>query len=364
MIMKPAILGGEPIFKETLRLNRPPTKSFMDEILERMKKPLSTAMVTNYENVQKLEKSIAEYIGRKSCVAVSSASTALTLTLAALKIKGDVLIPAFTFPATAHAASWCGLNVVPVDCYKDTFNIDVEDMERKITEKTSCIIPVHVFGNPCNIDEIEDAAKKHDIKVVYDSAHGFGAKYKNKKVGNFGFAEIFSGTPTKTFSTIEGGMVVTDSEELAGKLKSLRNYGMKNDDCEMLGMSARMSELNAVVGLVMLEHMDEGVKRREEIVERYKKAFGKLPGITFQKMTGGTVSANKDFAIVVGHGLASLRNKETALKYNLLQIPVGFLQFGYMCLFSGVGVPALLVDATADTCRYISAHGKRISRQE
>jgi len=306
---KPAILGGRPIFKETLRLNRPPTRSFVKEILEKMEKPLSTAMLTNYENVEKLENSIASYIGRKHCVAISSASTAITLALNAMKIKGDVLVPAFTFPATAHAASWCGLNVIPVDCYRDTFNMSVEDLEGKITGNTGCIIPVHVFGNPCNIDEIENIAKRHDVKVLYDSAHGFGAKYKEKKIGNFGYAEIFSGTPTKTFSTIEGGMVLTDDESLAKKLKISRNYGLYRDDCEALGMSARMSELNAIVGLVMLEHIDEGIERREEIVNMYKDALKSIPGITFQKITPDSVSAHKDFPIVVGDEFGVTRDK-------------------------------------------------------
>jgi len=306
---KPAILGGRPIFKETLRLNRPPTRSFVKEILEKMEKPLSTAMLTNYENVEKLENSIASYIGRKHCVAISSASTAITLALNAMKIKGDVLVPAFTFPATAHAASWCGLNVIPVDCYRDTFNMSVEDLEGKITGNTGCIIPVHVFGNPCNIDEIENIAKRHDVKVLYDSAHGFGAKYKEKKIGNFGYAEIFSGTPTKTFSTIEGGMVLTDDESLAKKLKISRNYGLYRDDCEALGMSARMSELNAIVGLVMLKHIDEGIERREEIVNMYKDALKSIPGITFQKITPDAVSAHKDFPIVVGDEFGVTRDK-------------------------------------------------------
>jgi len=309
MIMKPAILGGEPIFKETLRLNRPPTKSFMNEILERMKQPLSTAMVTNYENVQKLEKAIAGYIGRKNCVTTSSGSIGMTLALKALGIKGDVLVPAFTFSATAHAVAWCGLNIIPVDCYKDTFNMSVEDFESKITSSTECVIPVHVFGNPCNIDEIEDVAKNHNIKVVYDSAHGFGAEYKGKKVGNFGTAEIFSGTPTKTFSTVEGGMIMTDDDNFAEKLRKIRNYGSDHDgDCEIPGMSARMTELNAVVGLVLFEHVEEGKKRREEIVEKYKKGL-KIAGITFQKITADSVSAYKDFAIVVGDEFGITRDQ-------------------------------------------------------
>jgi len=307
---KPAILGGKPMFSETLRLTQPPTKSFMEEILEKMKKPLSTAMVTNYENVAKLEKTIAGYIGRKNCIAVSSASIGLTLVLKAMEIKGDVIVPAFTFSATAHAVSWCGLNIIPVDCYKDTFNMSVEDLESKITDNTECMVPVHVFGNPCNIDEIETVAKKHSIKVVYDSAHGFGAEYKSKKIGNFGDAEIFSGTPTKTFTTVEGGMIMTDDDAFAERLRKIRNYGADhNGDCEMPGMSARMTELNAVVGLVMFEHVEEGKKRREEIVERYKKGLGKILGITFQKITAGAVSAHKDFPIVVGKEFGITRDQ-------------------------------------------------------
>jgi len=310
MIMKPAMLGGEPIFKETLRLNRPPTKSFMDEILERMKQPLSTAMVTNFENVQKLEKVIAGYIGRKNCVTTSSGSIGMSLALKALGIKGDVLVPAFTFSATAHAVSWCGLNIIPVDCYKDTFNMSVEDFENKITENTECVMPVHVFGNPCNIDEIEAVARKHGIKVVYDSAHGFGAEYKGKKIGNFGTAEIFSGTPTKTFSTVEGGMIMTDDDNFAEILRKIRNYGADhNGDCEIPGMSARMTELNAVVGLVLFEHFEEGKERREEIVAKYKNGLKNLPGITFQKITADSASAHKDFAIVVGEEFGMTRDQ-------------------------------------------------------
>jgi dTDP-4-amino-4,6-dideoxygalactose transaminase len=311
---KPAVLDGKPVFKEVVPIVRPPVKRHVRSILADYKRIFQSGMITNSEYVRRLEKAVAEYIGVKRCVATGSCTAALILTLQALDVtNGEALIPSFTFPATAHAAYWNNLRIRLVDCNPKTFNIDTGDLESKITNKTKLIIPVHVFGNPCNTEEIAEIAEKKSLKVVYDSAHGFGAKRKGKNVGQFGDAEVFSGSPTKAFTTVEGGIATTNNPEIARKIENGRNYGQSgNYNCEMPGLSARMSELHAAVGLNLLPKVDSDIKRRNQIAARYKRRLSKLPGIGFQEISRDSFSTYKDFAILVDEEKFELNRDELA----------------------------------------------------
>jgi dTDP-4-amino-4,6-dideoxygalactose transaminase len=223
------------------------------------------------------------------------------LTLKALGIKdGEVLIPSFTFPATAHAVHWSNLKIRLIDCDPKKFTIDVNDLQEKITDKTKVIMPVNIFGNPCDIEEISQIAKDNSLKVVYDSAHGFGAKYRGKRIGQFGDAEVFSGSPTKAFTTVEGGIVSTNDSEIARKVDIGRNYGHSgNYNCEMPGLSARMSELHAAVGLNQLPYVDSDISKRNALADAYKRGLRKVPGIRFQELNTGCTSTYKDFAVLI-----------------------------------------------------------------
>jgi dTDP-4-amino-4,6-dideoxygalactose transaminase len=311
---KPAVLNGKPVFKQLLPIVRPPVKRHIKSILADYKQIFQSGMITNSEYVKRLENAVAEYIGVKRCIATGSCTAALMLTIQALDIpKGEVLIPSFTFPATAHAAHWTSLNIGLLDCDPETFTIDTGDLESKITSKTKLIMPVHVFGNPCNIYKITKIAESNSLKVIYDSAHGFGAKYKDKNIGQFGDAEVFSGSPTKAFTTVEGGIVTTNNPEIAQKIEIGRNYGQPgNYNCEKPGLSARMSELHAAVGLNLLPKVNSDIKRRNQIATRYKRRLGRLPGIEFQKIPPESYSTYKDFAILINEEEFQLNRDELA----------------------------------------------------
>lgn len=311
---KPAILGGTPVFKEMVPIVKPPIKAHISAILEDFKRILESGMITNSEYVKKLEKAVANYCGVDRCVAVSNCTSGLILALKALGLRnGEVLIPSFTFPATAHAIAWSGLQPRLVDCDLETFNIDTDDLEEKITSKTKVIMPVHIFGNPCEIETIVEIAEDHHLKLLFDSAHGFGARYHAKPLGQFGDAEVFSGSPTKAFTTVEGGLVTTTREDLAKNVEMGRNYGQTGDyNCKMNGLSARMSELHAAVGLNQLPHVDNDIKKRNQLAAKYEQELAKVPGIIFQKITPHCLSTYKDFGILVDKDKFGLNRDELA----------------------------------------------------
>lgn len=311
----PAILGGNPVFEETVPIVRPPIRAHIPAILEDLERILESGMITNFEYVKKLEKAVASYCGAGRCVAVSNCTSGLILALKALGLKsGEVLIPSFTFPATAHAVYWSGLKAKLVDCDLETFNMDANDLEKRITENSRAIMPVHVFGNPCNIKAMIEIAEDHDLKLLFDSAHGFGARYEGKPLGQFGDAEVFSGSPTKAFTTVEGGLVTTGRDDIAKKVEMGRNYGQTGDyNCKMIGLSARMSELHAAVGLNQLPHVDSDIKKRNQLATKYRQELAKVPGIEFQKITPNCLSTYKDFGILVEKKEYGLNRDELAV---------------------------------------------------
>ncbi|MEW6482419.1 MAG: DegT/DnrJ/EryC1/StrS family aminotransferase [bacterium] len=298
----PAILGGIPAFDKPVSITEPTIPS-ISILKKRYEEVLKSRMITNSKCVQELEVHVAKYLGVKHAVAVSSCTSGLMLVMKALELKGEVILPSFTFHATAHAVVWNGLKPVFVDCDSETYNIDPREVERAITLDTSAIIAVHVFGNPPDIDALERLAKKHKVKLIFDAAHGFGSKYKGKNVGGFGDAESFSLSPTKLLTTGEGGMVVTNNDELAAKLRIGRNYGDSGDyNPEFSGLSARMSEFNALLGIESLKILEKNVARRDKLVKLYKKLLSSLPGINFQKIEEGNQSSFKDFSILIDEG--------------------------------------------------------------
>lgn len=315
MTQKPAVLGGEPLFKDTVPIVRPPIKDHINSILIDYKRILESGMITNFQHVQKLEEAVASYIGVDNCIATASGTLGLMLALKALNLKDrEVLIPSFTFPATAHAVHWNNLKIRLVDCNPKTLNVDTEDLKEKTTSGCKVLIPVHVFGNPCDMNAISEIAVDHDLKVIFDSAHAFGAMYKSVKVGQFGDAEVFSGSPTKAFTTVEGGLVTTNNREIAKKVEIGRNYGHYGDyNCEISGLSARMSELHAALGLNVLPHISSHIERRNEIAKIYREGLSKLSGIKFQEITPNSVSTYKDFAILIDESKFGLSRDELAV---------------------------------------------------
>jgi len=245
--------------------------------------------------VHKFEEMFKEYKGSKHAMALNSCTAALHLSMLAIGIKpGDeVIVPSMTFAATANSVIHAGGIPVFADCEKDTMNIDPADIKRKITSKTKAIIPVHFAGRACKMDEIMSIARKHNIRVVEDCAHAIEAEYRGKKTGTFGELGCFSFYVTKNIVTGEGGMVITDKEEYADKIKVLGLHGMSKDAWKRFsdegyknyqviyaGFKYNMMDLQAAIGIHQLPRVDKYWKRRREIWNKYNEAFRDLPVFT------------------------------------------------------------------------------------
>lgn len=298
---KPAILGGKPVF--TKEKNIPilrPTLPDMKTLMPRLKKAFSSGQITNASNVGEFEALSAEYLGVKYCVAVSSCTSGLILVQKCLGLKGEVIVPSFTFHATAHSLLWNNLTPVFADCRIDTFNIDEEKIECLINKNTSAILAVYLYGNPPCMEKLQKIADKYNLKLIFDVAHAFGSEYKGVKAGGFGNAEVFSLSPTKLLITGEGGLVATNYKFLSDKLKIARNYGDSgNYDCEFNGLNARMAEFNAILGIEGLKIVDRKIKIRNKIAKLYTDFFKNYKGISFQEIEKGNLSTFKDYSVII-----------------------------------------------------------------
>lgn len=320
---RPAILGGAPLLEEEAGIVRPSIADYTtSELMDRIQQVLLSNQVTNGVNVRRLEEMMAAYLGVDHVAAVSSCTLGQTLALQAAGIVGkEVIIPSFTIAATANAVYWNNCKVTFADLDPDTFNISLEHVEQLITEDTGAIMPVHVFGNPCPIDELEALASKHGVSVVYDAAQAFGASYHGQKVGRFGKFEVFSGSPTKHFTSAEGGFVATNDSSLASMIRLTRNYGvLPNYDCVLPGLNARMPEINAVIGQTLLPATDGFVERRNRYAAAYHELLSDLPGLSFQKVTPGAQSSYNYFGMLVEADEFGLTNRELekSLKADLI----------------------------------------------
>jgi len=287
-------------------LTRPSTAPY-SEVERHLKKVAAGGFLTNAEYVKKLEARAAELLEVPYAVAVSSATSGLILVCRLLGLAGEVIVPSFTFFATAQALLWNNLTPVFCDCDPETFNADPDSIERLITKKTSAIMAVHVFGNAADVESLSNVARAHGLRLIFDSAHGFGASYRGRPVGGHGDAEVFSLTPTKLAPAGEGGIVTTTSHHLAEELKIARDYGNPGDyNCRMVGLNARMAEWNAVFGWAALGRLSQMAERRRKLVERYKKRLARLPGLVFQKIPGTNISSFKDLSILLDPQKAGL----------------------------------------------------------
>lgn len=296
---KPAIYGGHPLFQQPFRFCQPQLPILADTI-EHYQAAYEDGAITNASLVKRLEAAVAERLQVKHCVAVSSCTSGLMMVLRALGLTGEVLVPSFTFFATGHAVLWNGLRPVFVDCNPETWNVDPVDVERKITGRTSAILVVHLYGNPCDVEALERLAARHCLKLIFDAAHAFGSQYRGQPVGQFGNAEVFSLSPTKLLVAGEGGLVTTNDATLARAIRGMRNYGdLGAYDPDWLGMNARMSEFNAALALAGLPLVEGKVDRRNRIAEIYTSLLAPLPGVRFQEVLPGDVSTYKDYSIHV-----------------------------------------------------------------
>ena len=271
-------------------------------------------MVTKGRFLAAFENAIAQHLGVKHVVAVSSCTTGLMLTYQALGLSGDVIVPSFTFMATVSAMVWNGLHPVFSDVNPATTNLDVSAIEDVMTPNTSAIVAVHNFGNPADIDALQAVAARYGLKLVFDAAHGFGALYQGLPVGKQGDAQIFSLSPTKLLITGEGGIVATNDDALAEKIRVGREYGNSGSyDSAFAGLNARMPEFNALLGLHSLDKLENAALRRNEIASLYQEILGSIPGVAFQEVHAGNRSSYKDFSITIDANGFGLTRDELAL---------------------------------------------------
>lgn len=295
----PASFGGPPMFPEGLPLARPSIGDG-DGIAERVREISRSGVLTNGPLVRELEDRAAAYLGVRHCVAVASCTSGLMLVLRASGLSGDVIVPSFTFAATAHAVVWAGLRPVFADIEPDTLTLSADAARRAIGVRTAAVLATHVFGTPCDIEALSDVARANGLVLLFDAAHAFGSRHRGIPIGGSGRAEVFSLSPTKTLVAAEGGIVATNDDLLAERCRIGRDYGNPGDyDCRFVGLNARMSELHAAVALASFEGLEERVKLRNELAGEYRRALATIPGISFPRVPEGDISTYKDLTILV-----------------------------------------------------------------
>lgn len=260
------------------------TKSSMpefNEYIEEIKSMWDTHWLTNMGPKHKeLQKQLIDYLKIDNLELLVNGHMALELTLQAMDLQGEVITTPFTFASTTHAIVRNGLTPVFCDIEPDTYTIDVSKIESLITDNTCAIMPVHVYGNICNIEEIERIAHKYDLKVIYDAAHTFGETYKGKGIGSFGDASCFSFHATKVFNSIEGGAVCYRDKHIGDILYELKNFGIHGpEEVDGVGANAKMNEFCAAMGICNLRHVDEEIEKRRIVVERYRSRLENVDGI-------------------------------------------------------------------------------------
>lgn len=253
-----------------------------DEYIEEIRSIWDNTWLTNMgPKHNQLEQKLCEYLNVPYISLFTNGHTALETAIQAFQLTGEVITTPYSFASTTHAIVRNKLTPVFCDICKDSYTIDAEKIEELITEKTSAIVPVHVYGNVCDVEKIEQLAQKYDLKVIYDAAHAFGVKVNGIGIGNFGNASMFSFHATKVFHTIEGGAVTFRDERLLERLKQLKNFGIVNqENVEFVAGNAKMNEFQAAMGLCNLRYIDEEMAKRRAVVERYRENLSNQKGIT------------------------------------------------------------------------------------
>jgi dTDP-4-amino-4,6-dideoxygalactose transaminase len=307
----PAALGGTPAFPDGLPLVRP-TLPDAAALATRLEGVLASGMLTNGPRVREFEAAVADYTGARHVVAVASCTTGLALVLRACGVSGRVVLPSFTFSATAHAAVWAGGAPVFADCDRATLTLDPGDAAGRL-EGADALMATHLYGTPCATEELQALTERTGVPLVYDAAHALGSRRQGRPVGGFGTAEVFSLSPTKVVVAGEGGLITTNDDAVAEFCRLGRDYGNPGDyDCLFPGLNARMSELHATVGLASLEGLDGRVARRNELAERFRLALADVPGVSFPQVRSGDTSTHKDLTLLIEPGAFGLTAAELA----------------------------------------------------
>ena len=272
----------------------------LEEYVEMLKPIWDSAWLTNMgEYHQELERQLKEYMKTDNLVLFVNGHMALEMVIQAMELTGEVITTPFTFASTTHAIVRNGLTPVFCDIDPVNYTMDPDKIEALITDKTSAIIPVHVYGNFCDVEKIEQIAKKHNLKVIYDAAHTFGAEYKGKSAAAYGDASIYSFHATKVFNTIEGGAVAFGEPWMGHRLNCLKNFGIVDQEHVVwVGGNAKMNEFQAAMGLCNLRHIDAEIQRRKAVVERYRERLNGVEGIQLNPVQEHVMSNYAYFPVI------------------------------------------------------------------
>jgi dTDP-4-amino-4,6-dideoxygalactose transaminase len=276
-----AILGGAPAFQAALHVGRPNVGD-RQKFQQRVGDILDRRWLTNGGYyVGEFERRVAELVGVEHCIAMCNATIGLEIAIRATEMTGEVIVPSFTFIATAHVLQWLGITPVFCDIDPETHNLDARKVEELITPRTTGILAVHVWGRPCDVDNLSAIAKRHGLTLLYDSAHAFGCSFNGQMIGRFGDAEVFSFHATKFLNSLEGGAVVTNDGELAAKIRLMKNFGFTNyDRTDYVGTNGKLNEVSAAMGLTNLESMDEFIAVNRRNYEEYRLKLEGIPGVS------------------------------------------------------------------------------------
>lgn len=280
------------------------TKSFLppyEEYCEEIKEIWNTYWLTNMGiKHETLKEKMKKYLDVKNITLCSNGHLALEMAIRALKLTGEVITTPYTFASTIHAITRCGLTPVFCDIEMESFTIDISKIEELITEKTSAIIPVHVYGNPCNVEEIEKIAKKHNLKVIYDAAHTFGVEINGRGIGNYGDVSMFSLHATKVYSTIEGGALTYNNDDYSALFRLEKNFGITGpEEVIQNGGNAKLNEFQAAMGLVNLKYVDSEILKRKKLVEKYRELLNSIEGIRYLEDIKGIRHNYAYFPIII-----------------------------------------------------------------
>lgn len=300
------------------------TQPFMpplDEFNEYLEKIWKSKWLTNNGAMhQQLEKELAEYLGVRYISLFSNGTLALMTALNVLRITGEVITTPFSFVATTHSLHWNNIKPVFVDIENDYCNLDTAKIEAAITPKTTAIMPVHVYGTPCNVEKLEEIAGTYGLRIIYDACHAFGVTLDGNSVLNYGDLSVLSFHATKVFNCFEGGAIICHDEHTKKRIDYLKNFGFKDEVTVVSpGINAKMNEVQAAFGLHQLRYVDSNIEKRKQIADRYRRNLENVNGISMLRDVPGVRHTHNYFPIRVQSGFPVSRDELYTLfkEYNI-----------------------------------------------
>ena len=305
-----AVNGAPPLFRQPLHVGRPNIGNH-ERFIERTRAILERQWLSNNGPVaQEFEQAIASFLGVKHCIAMCNGTIALEIAIRALGFQGEVIVPSFTFVASAHALQWQAITPIFADIDPQTHNLDPDSVRRMITPRTTGILGVHLWGRAAPVEPLQEIADEHGLALMFDASHGFGCSHGGRLLGNFGRCEVFSFHATKFFNTFEGGAIVTNDDELAEKTRLMRNFGFHGyDNVIYPGTNGKLTEISAAMGLTNFQELDRFVAVNWRNYELYRKGISSLPGLS---LLGFDESERNNFQYIValvGDGFPCSRDR-------------------------------------------------------